>query len=245
MKYVINFKECLKSCAIYPENYQKDEFILNDWEVNTKWIFVESGVLRMTSNDIEGNIFNLQYIKGDFLIFPVKTNDLVPSAAMYNFQVVTKDALVYKIRPSVVKEIMTHSLECNLYIFSILQQQTSFLFAKLNDFSLHGKLGALCGQLLILGYGYGVVSNSGIKVDLDITNEEIGHFSGIAHPSSVSRLLSKLKKENVIFSSKSKIYITDLAYLKKMAPKIDEWFLTNRTVCWNIINEQFKATHKD
>lgn len=233
--YLEYFKICLKKNEVQPRKYKQYEFIISDLETDVECIFIESGTIRMIANSSNGKIFNLQYLKGDFLIFPFQDATSI-DGSMYTFQVVTDEATIFKISKKVSTNIMKNCIYSNLYIFSILRKQVSFMFAKLNDFSSNGKLGALCGQLLILGYDYGNVSKLGIKITLTITNEELGNFSGITHTSSVNRLLSKLKKEKVIKIVGHKIYIIDLNFLQNMAPNINEWFSINRKNRFKNIN---------
>lgn len=237
-KYLSSFKNSLNAINCLSKKYREGEFVRAQWEKNNDCIFIESGILKMTSDSLEGDSFNLQYLKGDFLILPQLDGDN-NFFSMFNFQVVTPEAVIFKLNKLELEKVMTNSLDSSMYILLKSQQQASFMFAKLNDFSINGKFGALCGQLLILGYSYGEQTEIGLKITITITNEEIGHFAGITHSSSVSRLLAYLKKEKVIKNIRNKLYILNLSYLKKIAPKIDEWYSQHRYIIWDEINQYF------
>lgn len=82
-----------------------------------------------------------------------------------------------------------------------------------------------------------VETPDGIKITLDnLTMQELGYSSGIAHSSAVSRIISKLKQEKVIVYKNSCFYVQNLDYLKRYAPKLDEWFYLACPATWGKLN---------
>ncbi|MDZ5470318.1 Crp/Fnr family transcriptional regulator [Bacillus sp. 31A1R] len=84
---------------------------------------------------------------------------------------------------------------------------------KFRDLILHGKKGALYSTLIRLSNSYGMKCLEGIMIDTPLTNQELANFCGTSR-EVVNRLLSDLRKNEVISIEKGIITIHDLEYLK-------------------------------
>ncbi|WP_462408964.1 Crp/Fnr family transcriptional regulator [Neobacillus sp. Marseille-QA0830] len=84
---------------------------------------------------------------------------------------------------------------------------------KFRDLVLHGKRGALISTLIRMSNSYGVNKGNEILIDLPLTNQELANFCGTSREST-NRILSELKKNNIIAIKRGKISILDLQYLK-------------------------------
>lgn len=86
---------------------------------------------------------------------------------------------------------------------------------KFRDLMLFGKPGALCSVLIRLGNSYGVEAATGTLISRRVTNSELAEMIG-ATRESVNRLLSDLKKKDVIDYEDNLIIIKNLHYLKNV-----------------------------
>ncbi|MDQ0153872.1 Crp/Fnr family transcriptional regulator [Robertmurraya andreesenii] len=84
---------------------------------------------------------------------------------------------------------------------------------KFRDLVLHGKKGALYSTLIRLSNSYGVAADNGIVIDTPLTNQELANFCGTSR-EVVNRLLSELRRNEIISIDKGIITIHDLDYLK-------------------------------
>lgn len=84
---------------------------------------------------------------------------------------------------------------------------------KFRDLILHGKKGALYSTLIRLSNSFGRLTESGIKIELPFTNQELANFCGTSR-EVVNRMLSELRKLNIISIDKGIITIINLEYLK-------------------------------
>lgn len=84
---------------------------------------------------------------------------------------------------------------------------------KFRDLLLNGKKGALYSTLIRMTNSYGIEVKNGILIDIHITNQELANFCGTTR-ESVNRMLSDLKKEEVLSIHNGKITIHNLPYLK-------------------------------
>lgn len=84
---------------------------------------------------------------------------------------------------------------------------------KFRDLVLNGKRGALFSTLIRMSNSYGVKIRDGILIDLPLTNQELANFCGTSREST-NRILSELKRDNIISVKRGKISILNLQYLK-------------------------------
>lgn len=60
---------------------------------------------------------------------------------------------------------------------------------------------------------YGVETEEGIRLNIDLTNNELANFGGTTR-EGVNRIISELKQKNVIETNGKKITIKNIDYLK-------------------------------
>jgi CRP-like cAMP-binding protein len=84
---------------------------------------------------------------------------------------------------------------------------------KFRDLVLNGKRGALFSTLIRMSNSFGVKLKDGILIDLPLTNQELANFCGTSREST-NRILSELRRDNIISVKKGKITILNLQFLK-------------------------------
>ncbi|WP_338449066.1 Crp/Fnr family transcriptional regulator [Niallia oryzisoli] len=94
-----------------------------------------------------------------------------------------------------------------------MSHQNRKTITKFRDLILNGKKGALYSTLIRMSNSYGKITTSGIMIDLPITNQELANFCGTSR-EVVNRMLSELRKNQIISVDKGIITIHDLDYLK-------------------------------
>lgn len=87
---------------------------------------------------------------------------------------------------------------------------------KFRDLMLYGKPGALCSTLIRLGNTYGErFENGSILIRKKVTHTDLSNMIG-ATRESVNRMLSDLRKQDVVEYEGSLIVVKDLAALRKV-----------------------------
>ena len=86
--------------------------------------------------------------------------------------------------------------------------------SKFRDLVLYGKKGALYSTLIRLANSYGKSVDEGILISVPLTNQELANYSATAR-ESLNRMLSELRKKNVIELRDGLILIKDINFLKK------------------------------
>ncbi|MGO4889886.1 Crp/Fnr family transcriptional regulator [Anaerobacillus sp. MEB173] len=87
--------------------------------------------------------------------------------------------------------------------------------SKFRDLLLFGKKGALASTLIRMGNTYGIMRADGIKIDVKLTNTEIGDFIGMTR-ESVNRFLNQWRDEGTISIEDGYIIIRKLSALREV-----------------------------
>ena len=80
---------------------------------------------------------------------------------------------------------------------------------------MNSKAGAVCSWLYRLASLFGIQTQKGIFIDLQVTNEDIANVCGITTRNSVNRVIRGLKEKNVIQVINNRIIVLDMVYLKQ------------------------------
>jgi CRP-like cAMP-binding protein len=119
-------------------------------------------------------------------------------------------AVIYK---SDLEEKLSKDHSLSLQFMKWLNGQHRRNQTKFRDLILHGKKGALYSTLIRLSNSYGIVREQGIVIDQPLTNQEIANFCGTSREVA-NRLLSELRKNNIISIDKGIITIHNLMFLR-------------------------------
>ena len=87
---------------------------------------------------------------------------------------------------------------------------------KLMEASYEGSLERLARLLLLMGKQYGVQTEKGLDIGMELSRQELAELSGVATETAI-RMLSRLKDRGLIALEGSKIYIVDREGLSKLA----------------------------
>ena len=86
--------------------------------------------------------------------------------------------------------------------------------SKFRDLVLYGKKGAIYSTLIRFANSYGQQVDDGILISVPLTNQELANYSATAR-ESLNRILSELRRQNVIDILDGRILIHDLEFLKR------------------------------
>ncbi|BCB03021.1 Crp/Fnr family transcriptional regulator [Bacillus sp. KH172YL63] len=127
---------------------------------------------------------------------------------------IVEDGEIYVLPRESFEEALSHDNSLTIQWMKWIQLQNQQNQTKFRDLILHGKKGALYSTLIRMTNSYGKTVDKGILLDLPLTNQELANFCGTSR-EVVNRLLSELKKENVLIWEKGYLTIMDLDYLKE------------------------------
>ncbi|WP_243710156.1 Crp/Fnr family transcriptional regulator [Macrococcoides caseolyticum] len=120
---------------------------------------------------------------------------------------------VYKMDLATFESAILNDEVLNYEWLLFIQNENEKQEYKLRDLYTLGKKGAVYSTLIRLTNTYGVETEEGTKLNIDLTNNELANFGGTTR-EGVNRIISELKQNDIIETNGKKIIIKDLDYLK-------------------------------
>lgn len=193
------------------KSFNKDSYLFQEGDKIQHLFFLTKGKVQLTKGSSDGRELTLRICGRDQLIGEVYLYS--PDAYYMVDAKVKEDAECYL--------FPVHELESEFHKNSRLaaafmkwmclnQQKTQTRF---RDLLLNGKKGALYSTLIRLSNSYGIQKSNGILIDVHLTNQDLANFCGMAREVT-NRMLTDLKKQEVISTCDGKILIRNLAHLK-------------------------------
>lgn len=191
---------------------EKGSFLFQEGSTADELFIIQSGILQISKIIPDGRELTLRMCtKGDL----VGELNLFSPASKFSLSArVIESGEVAVIKKDVLEEKLSQNLPLSIEFIQWMSQQYRKNQTKFRDLVLHGKKGALYSTLIRISNSYGIKTNKGILVDLPLTNQELANFCGTSR-EVVNRLLSDLRKTNIISIDKGTITIHDLDFLKR------------------------------
>jgi CRP/FNR family transcriptional regulator len=191
---------------------EKGTFLFQEGSIADELYIVKSGILQISKIIPDGRELTLRMCsRGDFL---GELNIFSPSKRYLLTARVVESGEVAVIMKDVLEEKLSQNLSLSLEFMKWMSQQYRKTQTKFRDLVLHGKKGALYSTLIRITNSFGIKTNHGILIELPLTNQELANFCGTSR-EVVNRLLSDLRKADIISIDKGSITIHDLEYLKR------------------------------
>ncbi|WP_413091327.1 Crp/Fnr family transcriptional regulator [Terribacillus sp. 179-K 1B1 HS] len=192
---------------------EKDSYLFHEGDTADEIYILKSGLIQINKLTADGKemilrICRKEDIMGELTLFGDQPTYLLSS-------LVLESGEVFVIKKHVLEEaLMTNGHLTFEYLKWVNNHMRKFQ-SKIRDLLLNGKKGALYSTLIRLANSYGTQTESGIRINLVMTNQELAKFCA-ATRESVNRMLADLRKQGVIqMTSNHHIVITDMHYLKQ------------------------------
>ncbi len=203
--------QLLEQYIHHESKVEKGDFLYQEGEIASELYIIRSGKVKVSKLTPDGSELTLRLCSTDDIVGELSLG--CPNTHhKLNAKVLEegKVAIIYR------NDLEQHLLSDNrlaLEFMKWLSRQNEITQSKLRDLILKGKKGALYSTLVRLTNSYGINTDSGILIDHALTNQEIANFCGTSR-EVINRLLSDLRKVEVISVDKGMITIHDLNYLK-------------------------------
>lgn len=195
---------------MYTKQVEKGAHLYWEGDAADKLYYVFSGRVRTTKASDSGRTLTLYlHQKGDLFgqVDPFQDSTHTFSAE------VTEDGKIGIIQRKDLEVLFWQHGDVAVEFMKWMGLMHRLTQTKFRDLMLFGKPGALCSLLIRLSNSYGIQKDGSIFIDLKINNTELADMIG-ATRESVNRMLSDMKKEDVIEYEDGHILIKDLAYLR-------------------------------
>ncbi|MFG6116166.1 Crp/Fnr family transcriptional regulator [Halobacillus sp. MO56] len=205
-----DLKELLSSVD-HVQKIEKNRFLFQEGEDADQMFIIQSGRIQISKISPDGRELSLRICqKGDIIgELTLFTDD---ATYLLNAKVM-EDAEVAVIKKDYLERELLTNTELAFEFMKWMSERFRKTQTKFRDLVLHGKKGALYSTLIRLTNSYGVKRPDNILIDIVLTNQELANFCGTSR-ESVNRMLSDLKRKEVLEMEKNKIVVKDLQYLK-------------------------------
>lgn len=190
---------------------EKNTFIFQEGMEAEEMYVILSGKVQISKITSDGRELSLRIcgkndICGELTLFTHSPKYLLSAKVL-------EDAEIAAINKDVLEKEIFQNSSLALEFLKWMSDHFRKTQTKFRDLVLNGKKGALYSTLIRMTNSYGVEVQSGILIDLPLTNQELANFCGTSREST-NRILNELKKEKIISIKKSKIIIHNLQYLR-------------------------------
>lgn len=187
-------------------------FLFWEGDIADKLFYIKKGRVKITKSTDDGKQLILyMYQSGDMF---GQLDSIHESIHTFNAEV-AEDSVVGIIQHKDLEVLLWQHGDLALEFMQWMGQLHRITQTKFRDLMLFGKPGALCSVLIRLTNTYGVPHNGHTLIPTRLTNSELAEMIG-ATRESVNRMLSDLKKQEVIGYHDNLIIIKDLQYLRDL-----------------------------
>ena len=181
------------------------EYLFHEGDIARYFYIVRSGQIFITKYAMSGRVLSLRLASRGSIIGELPLYEKEP---VYIFNAVAQSAAeVYAIEFPVLPVLAVSLLK-------IMGAHMRKQHSKFRDLLLYGKKGALYSTLIRLANSYGKEMDGGILISVPLMNQELANYSATAR-ESLNRMLSELRKSDIIEYRGHLIFIKDIDYLKE------------------------------
>ncbi|MGE6755279.1 Crp/Fnr family transcriptional regulator [Rossellomorea sp. NPDC071047] len=190
---------------------KKGTFLFQEGKPAQELYLIKSGRIQISKVIPDGRELSLRIcssndVIGELTLFTKEAYYMLSAKILENTE-------TYVLPKEVFEEKLSGDNSLTIQWLKWIQMQNQQNQTKFRDLVLHGKKGALYSTLIRMCNSYGKTVENGILIDFPLTNQELANFCGSSR-EVVNRLLSELKKDNVLVWEKGYITILDLNFLK-------------------------------
>ncbi len=192
------------------KKYKKGSIIFMEGDKGEAFYFIKSGKIKISKSSKDGkelilNIYGENHVFAEVTIF----NDICYPATAE----IIEDAVVGVIRNYDLEKLIKSNIELGFNLIKILSKRLFNAQMKLKQIALNDTYSRTADTLIRLSKNVGVERNGQIEFDLDLSRQELANMIGTAR-ETVSRILSRFKKEGSIDISGKKMVIKDIKKLE-------------------------------
>jgi CRP-like cAMP-binding protein len=195
---------------MYETKVQTGSFLFWEGDTADKLYYLRQGRVKITKSNDEGKGFILYlHNKGDLF---GQVDPFQNSVHSFSAEVI-EDALIGVIQQKDLAVLLWQHGELAVEFMKWMGLMHRLTQTKFRDLMMFGKPGALCSTLIRLCHSYGEENGTDILITKKLTNSELADMIG-ATRESVNRMLSDLRKQDVIALDNNHIIVKKLEYLK-------------------------------
>ncbi|MCZ8515260.1 Crp/Fnr family transcriptional regulator [Paenibacillus filicis] len=195
---------------MYSKRVKKGTHLFWEGDLPEYWYYVKKGSVKITKSADNGSSITLyRHQDGDL----IGHADCIPNSVHSFNAEVLEDSELGLIQQKDLEVLLWQHGDLAVEFMRWLGLMHRMTQTKFRDLMLFGKPGALCSLLIRLNNSYGEACGDRIRIGVKMNNSEVAEMIG-ATRESVNRMLSDMKKEEVIDMDNGHVIIKDLDYLR-------------------------------
>lgn len=188
------------------------EYLFHEGDPAKFFYFVRSGQIFITKFAESGRVLSLRLATRGSIIGELPLYEENPA---YIFNAIAQSqSEVYAIEFPTLHSYLEKKPLLAINLLKIIGVHMRKQHSKFRDLVLYGKKGAIYSTLIRFANSYGQQVDDGILITVPLTNQELANYSATAR-ESLNRILSDLRRQNVIDILDGRILIHDLEFLKR------------------------------
>ncbi|OEH85917.1 cAMP-binding protein [Desulfuribacillus stibiiarsenatis] len=193
--------------------YKKRQIMFVEGEPGEAIHFVINGKVKLSKSTADGRelILGIRQSGDTFAEVVLFDGGTYPATAE-----AIEDSEAGLIRNKDIDQLVRNNSSIAIALIKTMSRRLRLFQQQMRDLALKDTLGSMVSTLQRLAKEHGIDTPEGLLIDLSLTHQELANFIGTSR-ESVNRLLSDLKKSNVISVDKGKIMIIDMKKLKEWA----------------------------
>ena len=188
------------------------EYLFHEGDHAKNFYFVRSGQIFITKFAESGRVLSLRLATRGSIIGELPLYEENP---VYIFNAIAQSpSEVYAIEFPTLHSWLEKKPSLAINLLKIIGMHMRKQHSKFRDLVLYGKKGAIYSTLIRFANSYGQEIDNGILITVPLTNQELANYSATAR-ESLNRMLSDLRRQNVIEMRDGLIFIRDINFLKR------------------------------
>lgn len=190
--------------------YNKGRIVFIEGEKGEAVYLLRSGRIKITTQADDGREQILHFVHpgevfGEVVLYDGGT---YPATAE-----TIEDSRIGMIRNSDMDRLTLSNPEIALAMLRILSKRLRNAQRQINELALYDTSRRMVSMLMFLAAEQGIHSNRGTIIDMTLTNQDLASMIGTSRETA-NRILSELRKQNVIILENKQIVIADMRKLK-------------------------------
>ena len=191
-------------------NYKKNMLIFMEEDPGEAFYYIKSGKVKIFRTYEDGrehiiHIFGEGEVFGEATLF---NNMNYPASAL-----VYEDAIIGIIKNGDLENLVKENSELSLKLIKLFAKKLILAQEKIKDLTFNDVFSRTASQLLKLAKEYGIKTEKGTTIKIQLSRQELAEMVGTTR-ETVSRVISKFKKEKSITEIKDNIMIISFEKLE-------------------------------
>lgn len=198
---LVNFLEA--SQIGHRKQFKKDRILFWQGDPVESIFILKQGAIKLSSISADGKTYTYSVLghgglTGAEAYLVGKTHQTMAEAM--------EDTETLVIPAQQFQQLLSCNPEFSLLVMRKLAQEVHSLTGKMRDFSLLDVQHRLKSSLIALANEHGIITEKGIRIDLDLTHEEIGEMVS-ANRTTITACLSELRRQGYLWTQGRRLFI--------------------------------------